>query len=263
MTQRFKSTLKYSLSIFLTFFFLYFAFKGTDFGKLWDALSQANYWWALASFPILILSHLLRAWRWEYLLRPIKREVRYRNLVSSMMVGYMMNNVLPRAGELVRPYAIGKLENLSRSAAFGTVLVERIFDFLSMVIVISLIPLVYSGPLTQAFPWLEETGIWITAVTFALIGGFTFLMVRRDIVMKLLDVFTRRLSPERANLVERITHSFLDGFLFIKERKNYFPIAVLSLLVWGLYILMMYVPFFAFGLTEKYSLDLSAAIVVQ
>lgn len=263
MSPRIKSAVKYSLSIFLTLFFLYFAFKDTDFVKLGAVLARANYWWALAMLPILVLSHAFRSWRWEYLLRPVKRDLRFRNLFSAMMVGYMMNNVFPRAGELVRPYAINKLEGVSRSTAFGTVLIERIFDVLSFMCIIAMIPLVYSGPLTQAFPWLEETGVWLTIATFAILGMFSFLMLRRDIVIGLLGKFTKRLSPKRAQLAEHITHSFLDGFLFLKEPRSYFMIVVLSVIIWGLYVLMMYVPFYAFGLTEKYSLDLGAAMVVQ
>ena len=180
-----------------------------------------------------------------------------------MAVGYMVNNVLPKVGELVRPYAIGKLENISRSAALGTLLVERFFDIISFLVMIALIPLIYSGPLLQVFPWLEETGLWITALTIVFITIFTFLMLRRDVVVRVLNFFTRHLSTQRAAQVEKITHSFLDGFLFLKEPRHYFIIAVLSVLVWGLYIIMMYLPFYAFGLTEKYSLDIRSAMVVQ
>jgi uncharacterized protein (TIRG00374 family) len=263
LNSTFKNTAKYALSIFLTLLFLYFAFKGTDFVQLWAELGRANYWWVLAMFPLLMLSHAFRSWRWEYLLRPVKQDLRYRNLFSALMVGYMMNNVLPRAGEFVRPYAINKLEGVSRSTAFGTVFVERIFDIVSFMFVIALIPLVYTGPLKQAFPWLEEAGIWITIVTLAFLGVFAFLMVRRDIVMNILASLTRRLSPGKAKLVEHVAHSFLDGFLFLKEPKSYFTIGILSVVVWGLYIVMMYLPFYAFGLTEKYSLGMGAAMVVQ
>lgn len=258
-----KSFLKYSISIFLTLFFLYFAYRGTDFEKLWSILSQANYWWALALLPPLIVSHILRAWRWKYLLRPIKNEIRFRNLWSALSVGYMVNNVLPKVGEIVRPYAIGKLEGISRSAAFGTLLVERIFDLVSFLIMIALIPLVYSGPLLQTFPWLEQIGIWITIFTLVAVGACTFLMLRRDIVVRILGVFTRRLSPSKSQFIERITHSFLDGFLFLKEPRHYFMIGVLSVLVWALYVVMVYLPFYAFGMPEKYGLDLRAAMVVQ
>ncbi|MBI3189858.1 MAG: flippase-like domain-containing protein, partial [Ignavibacteriales bacterium] len=216
-----KSTIKTLLSLLLMAVFLYFAFRGTDFGKLWETLSAANYWWALAMLPVLVLSHAVRAWRWGYFLRPVKKDLQYRNLFSSLIVGYMMNNILPRAGEIVRPYAIGKLEGVSRSAAFGTVLIERIFDVLSFMILIVCIPMVYNGPLTENFPWLEETGIWITVVTLAFLGLFVYFMFRRDIVEKILKSVTRRLTERKAQLVEHIVHSFLDGFLFLKEPKNY------------------------------------------
>jgi len=263
MNRQAKNILKFTLSIFLTLFFLYFAYKGTDFPKLWSILAVANYWWALALLPPLIISHLLRAWRWEYLLRPVKKEIRFRNLWSALCVGYMVNNILPKVGEIVRPYAIGKLEGISKSAAFGTLLVERIFDMISFLLMVGFLPLLYSGPLVQTFPWLEEIGVWVAALTLAAIIICTFLMLRRDVVVRLLEYGTRHLSEKRARFVERVTHSFLDGFLFLKEPRHYFVIGVLSILIWGLYIVMMFLPFYAFGLAERYGLDLKAAAVVQ
>ncbi|HUL45224.1 MAG TPA: lysylphosphatidylglycerol synthase transmembrane domain-containing protein [Bacteroidota bacterium] len=258
-----KTALKYLFSIFVTLFFLYFAFRGTDLSNLWQILSGANYWWVLASLPPLFISHLFRAWRWEYLLRPVKPNLRFRNLFSAMIVGYMLNNVLPRAGEIARPYAIGKLEGVSRSAAFGTVFMERIFDVLSFMVVIALIPVVYSGPLTQILPWLEETSIWISAITLAILACLVFLMIRRDIVVRFMNFLSRFLPKKYADIVSRITHSFLDGFLFLKDRRSYAMIVFLSAMVWIFYIIMMYLPFLAFGLTRDHGLDWNAALVIQ
>jgi glycosyltransferase 2 family protein len=263
MNSTVKTALKYSLSVLIMVFFLYFSFRGTDFRNLWIILAHANYWWVIALVPVLLISHLIRAWRWEYLMRPIKKDMKYRNLWSAMMVGYMLNNVLPKVGEVVRPYAIGKLERVSRSAAFGTVIVERIFDIISFMLFIIFIPMVYSGPLNQLFPWLESVGVWITLMTFAVFGVFIFLMMRRDVVMRLLRFFTGYLSPSNAQRVEKITHSFLDGFLFLKDTHNYFMIGVLSVLIWALYVLMMYLPFYGFNMVQDYSLDWRAAFVVQ
>ena len=268
MNSTLKTVLKYLLSIFIMVGFLYFSFRGTDFASLWMILSKTNYWWVIALVPTLLASHLLRAWRWEYLMRPIKKDLKFRNLWAAMMVGYMLNNVLPKVGEIVRPYAITKLEHVPSSAAFGTVIVERIFDIISFMIFIILIPTVYNGPLTQSFPWLEEAGLWITLVTLGLMGLFVFLMLRRDLVVRLLGFVTKRLSPAKGRRLESITHSFLDGFLFVKDTKNYFIIGILSILIWALYILMMYLPFYGFhidgvNIVERYSLDWRTAFVVQ
>ena len=263
MKQIMRKIARPVLSLGLSGLFLWLAFRNTDFGLLRDTLSRANYFWALSMFPVLMLSHAARALRWRYLLKPVKEVISFRNLFAAMMVGYMMNNVLPRAGELVRPYAINKTEGISRSTAFGTVFIERLFDIFSFLLVLAVIPLVSQNSLTQAFPWLESTGFWLTAGALSLLGVFTFLMIRRDLVIRLLGKLTMKLSPKRAGLVEHVTHSFLDGFLFLKQPRHYFAIAVLSLLIWGLYILMMYLPFYAFGLTGLYSLDLGSAVVLQ
>jgi len=261
--DQFKSSLKYLISAGLTILFLYFAFRGTDLKSLWQIMVHANYWWALSMLPALLISHALRAWRWEYFLRPVKSGLKFRNLFSATMIGYMLNNLFSRLGEIGRPYAIWKQEGVSRSAALGTVFIERIFDILSFIVVVALIPLVYSGPLTQVFPWLEQTGIWLTIVTLLFLGFFIFLMVRRDLVVRMLSAITRHLSPKRAKLVEHITHSFLDGFLFLKEPKHYFMIIVLSILVWVFYIIMVFLPFYALDMTASYGLDMGTALVVQ
>ena len=155
------------------------------------------------------------------------------------------------------------MEGISKSSAFGTLLVERIFDMVSFLVMVGFLPMLYSGPLLQTFPWFEEIGIWITVLTLLVIIVCTFLMMRRDIVVRILNFVTRHLPEKRAQFVERVTHSFLDGFLFLKEPRHYIIIGVLSILVWGLYIVMMYVPFFAFGLTQKYNLDWKAGAVLQ
>jgi uncharacterized protein (TIRG00374 family) len=263
MPEMLKKILRPAVSLGLSAIFLYLAFRDTDFASIREALAHANYLWALSMFPVLLLSHAIRALRWRYLLLPVKSKISFRNLWSAMMVGYMMNNVLPRAGELVRPYAINKLEGISRSTAFGTVFIERIFDVFSFLVVIALVPFLTTRHLGEAFPWLASTGIWLTAITLTMLGIFSFLMVRRDLVMRLIGTVTRRLSAKRAALVEHVAHSFLDGFLFLKDPRRYVTIAALSAAIWALYILMTYLPFYAFGLPEAYGLDIGSAVVLQ
>jgi len=263
MNPRLKSTLQFVASILVMFGFLYFSFRGTDFARLWEILERANYWWVIMLLPPLLLSHAIRAWRWEYMMRPIKKNMRYRNLWSALMIGYMLNNILPKVGEVVRPYAIGKLEKVSRSSAFGTVIVERIFDIMSFMLFIALLPLVYRGPLNQTFPWLEEVSIWLSVLTLGSFAFFVVMMLRREMVIRILGYLTKRASPARAVRIEKIVHSFLDGFLFVKDTGSYVMIIVLTLVIWFLYVVMMWLPFYAFDMPAQYGLGLGAAQVVQ
>lgn len=259
MTTRSKTYLRYIISIALTVVFLYFAFRGTNVSTLYASMTGANYWWILLMFGFLIASHAVRAWRWRYLLDPIKSDIGMRNLMSAVMVGYMVNNVLPRAGELVRPYTIGKLEGVPKSGAFGTIVVERIIDTISFLVLVAIMPLVYNGPLRETFPWLDNARFVISVFTFAFIFVLVVFVIRRDWTDTMIRVAGRTLPQRFAKLVERLTHEFLDGFLFLKSPKNLPLILLQSIAVWFLYICMVYAAFFAFDL----HLDFGAAIVIQ
>lgn len=257
---RIRTVLRYAVSAVITIFFLYLAFRGTNFGDLYESMRRANYWWMIPNFACVMISHYLRAWRWRYMLEPVKPNLSMRSLFSGVMVGYMMNNVLPRAGELVRPYTLGKLEDVPKGAAFGTIIVERIMDMVSFLALVALIPLVYHGPLKESFPWLVDAGIVISVITFALLAFFVGLAMRRDWADSVVRRFEKILPARIGERLEGIVHSFLDGFMFLRRPGRFASIAVLSVLIWGLYILMMYAAFFAFDLQH---LGLTGALVVQ
>ena len=261
MTRRTRRALTYVISGLVTIGFLYVTFRGIDLALLFASIKSANYWWMLVMFLLLIISHYFRAWRWRYMLNPIKRDIGMRNLFSSVLVGYMMNNVLPRAGELVRPYAIGRLESIPKSAALGTIVVERIMDTVSFLILVAIVPLVYSGPLYETFPWLEQTSTTISISVLIFIVLVTVLMARRDWTDILLRLLSKLLPVNFSQKLERIAHSFLDGFMFLKEPRHFFVITVLSVMVWFLYTLMLYTAYFAFNL-QTY-LGFGSAIVLQ
>ncbi len=252
---------RYLVSLALMVLFLWLAFRGTDLAKLYEAIKGADYWWIGLSFGLLMLSHVVRAWRWRYLLEPIKPAIGLRNLFSAVMIGYFVNNILPRAGELVRPYAIRRLESVPASAAFGTIVVERLIDMLSFLVLVVALPFVYSGPLRESFPWLTQAGIIVAAGTAIVMMVLVVLMVRRDWTDRLLALSTRVLPARFGKRVAEFSHSFLDGVEFVKRPSRFFAIGITSALVWGLYVLVTYVAFFAFGLQDR--LGLGAAIVLQ
>jgi uncharacterized protein (TIRG00374 family) len=260
LSPRARTALKFLFSAALSLLFLFLAFRGTDFSEIADALHNAEYGWMAGNLAVLMLSHVVRAWRWRYLLDPIKPNIGMRNLFSSVMVGYLMNGVLPRAGEVARPYALGKLESLSKGAAFGTIVVERIIDVCSFLLIILALPLLYDGPLRESFPWLERAGTTAVVVTGGLLVGLVVLMFRRDWTDRLLSVFSRLLPDRAGKTVVKVAHSFLDGFLFLKRPGTFLPIALLTVLIWSLYALMIYLAFFAFDLQDE--LGFKGAVVV-
>jgi uncharacterized protein (TIRG00374 family) len=263
MSIRLKSSLRVILSIVFALVFLYFAFRGADFEKLKSSLGSANYFLVFLLIPCLFVSNIFRALRWRYLLNPIKKNISLRNLFSSLMIGYMVNNALPRVGEIVRPYNLGRLENISKSAVFGTILVERILDLLSFLLCLAVIFYFYQDALRQAFPWLTGASIGLSIVTVGTFGVFAFLLRRRDLAFLWIRKFTKPFSPAIAQKVENLLHSFLDGFLIIKEPGQYLMISIQTAVIWFWYALMTYIPFFAFGMVRDYSLNFGTSIVIM
>lgn len=102
--------------------------QSVHLGRTLEVLGAATPAWIAAVVGFICLDILLRAVRWRRLLAPI-RDVRFRPVLSYLLVGYLANNVLPaRLGELVRSHYLGDREGLSRTTALGTVVVERIVD---------------------------------------------------------------------------------------------------------------------------------------
>jgi uncharacterized protein (TIRG00374 family) len=259
-SARARTGLKYAVSIGLTVLFLYLAFRGTDVEALRRSLAGANYWWMVLNLAVLLVAHVVRAWRWGYLLDPVKPGISLRNLFSGVMIGYFMNNVLPRAGELVRPYAIGRLEGISKSAALGTIVVERIMDTATFLALVALLPLIYDGPLRESFPWLQQTGMVIGLALLALLGVIVTLMLRRDWATRAVTMLEKALPGRFRGRAAGYVHSFLDGFLFLTRPGKFALIFLQSVVIWALYAAMTYLAFFAFGLERQ--LGMRAALVV-
>ena len=143
MNTNLKTLLRSVFGILLAALFLFLAFRGTDFDQLWLSLQNVHYEWVLLLIPIGLFSHFLRAVRWKFLLEPVKKGTSVHVLFSAVMIGYMVNNILPRVGELVRAYVAGRLEGMPKSSTLGTVVIERIIDLATFSFLLCIVLFVY------------------------------------------------------------------------------------------------------------------------
>jgi len=118
---------------------LFFLFFGIDYRQFLRALQGARYWYAVPIIGLLFLGCYLRALRWRWIMLPVKPIPVY-HLFTAVVIGYMANDLLPaRAGELVRAHVVGSRDKVSRATAFATIVVERLFDGLSVLVVMVLV----------------------------------------------------------------------------------------------------------------------------
>lgn len=247
-----KKTLKIVFLFSLTLAFLYIAFRGNNFNQLFIELKNANYFYAiLAAFIGIVIGGIFRVLRWRYFLDPLKENIGINNLFSSMMIGYMMNSIIPRSGEIYRPVLLAKKENISKAATFGTILVERVFDVLTMLISFGICVFYFRQKLSSAF---EQYNLeMISLITFIIIVIFIAVIIliifnleKSEIII---EKITKKIFPEKIHLkVHNIFISLINGFLFIRYPRKYFAIILYSVLLWYCYIFSTYLTLLAFNI---------------
>src|SRR5688572_21745484 len=132
--KNWKRWLVLALGFAISGVFIYLALRGLNLQAVWQDIQSAQYGWLIPGVGVYFIAVWARTWRWHYLLRPIKR-IPLRSLFPVVVIGYMGNNVYPfRAGEVIRAYVLKRNHDVSISASLATIIVERIFDGLVMLI---------------------------------------------------------------------------------------------------------------------------------
>ncbi len=116
------------LGIFISAVFIYLAMRGLELERVWQAMRSAQYLWLIPGVLVYFIGVWARAWRWHYLLRPLKK-IPTPVMFPIVTIGYMGNNIYPaRAGEVLRAAVLKQREGVPISASLATVIVERVFD---------------------------------------------------------------------------------------------------------------------------------------
>lgn len=209
-----KRVVRLLAGLLLAAILLAFFFRGVDARALLRVLRQAD--------PLLlggvVLSSLatyaIRSWRWGDLLSPVVT-VRFRHLVSATFIGFMAGLLIPRAGEVVRPYLVGRRYGVSITAAFASIILERLVDLVTVLLLFALYLYALPTPASQVQGELMGliklggglTGLAALGVTAVLVGFH----VHAERTVGLLDRLLFKLPEKIAAPVSRGLRSFAQG----------------------------------------------------
>ena len=258
------------ITFLITIGALYYTFKNITFSELLKALSTVNYISLLPAILIIVLTYLFRAIRWKYLVAPLKNGVKTSNLFSPLMIGFMGNLLPARAGEFIRAYLLGKKENLSFSVSFATVFVERLFDLICLMLIMTWL-LVFRADIFLSAGNFKDVAVVNILRKFGLltfiisIGIVLFSYLLLHFREKMLNVIRFIVKPFPARfscgLIEFI-NSFAQGLGILNDIKSIFLISILSAILW-IFMILSYYPFYlAFGFTELPYISILVLIVV-
>ena len=211
--------------------------------------NDVNYFWIWISVFLGIISHISRAMRWRYLIQPLGHTPRLSNTFFAVMIGYLMNLVVPRMGELSKCGVMARYEKISLARLIGTMITERIFDLLVLGFATFLMVITQMGQVTRLLhdnPEIEQK--ILSLVRSPLLSGSILILL-------VFVIFTWK-KLKRSRLFRKmgsIASHFKEGIMSVRYIRNKGAFLFHSLFIWFMYYLMLYAAFFAFEFTADLS----------
>lgn len=256
VSKRFISVLKIIIPLGIGVYLLWLFYTAMDpatKGIFYKAIKEANYFWIAFSMVLGFLSHLTRAYRWKYMLEPIGLKPKFWHRYHALMVGYLVNLLIPRAGEATRAALLYQTDKIPFSKSFGTIITERIFDLLVLGLVLilaitlsfddlmSVKELIISGSDVKGD---GESTQWIIHLLISLfIGGILLFLI----LWTKVDTFREKVKGFFTGLIH--------GIFAIFKSKKPFQFIFYTFLIWGLYLTFFGVSFLAFDQTKDFPIQ--------
>lgn len=223
-----KKVLKIVLPLILGGFLVWYSLSKISMDVLIGYFKEANYSWIFLGLFFGVLSHLSRAYRWKFMLKPLGFKPKFANNVLAVLVGYLVNLALPRAGEVSRALVLTNYENVPFEKGFGTIVAERIADLIMMLSIVMITLFVefdfIYNLLTKNFnPTKIIIGLAVLIIGFYIFSSF---------VKKAKSGFLLKIKTFVTGLVEGVTSIF--------KMKNKWAFIFHTIFIWVMYVAMFW-----------------------
>ena len=223
-----KKVLKIVLPLALGSFLVWYSLSDISLETLGNYFKEANYSFIFLGLFFGILSHLSRAYRWKFMLEPLGFKPKFTNSILAVLVGYLVNLAIPRAGEISRATVMTNYEKIPFEKAFGTIVAERIADLIMMLSIVAITLFVQYDfiydLLTKNFnPLKISIGFAILIVGFYIFTSF---------VKKATSGFLLKIKTFVSGLIEGVTSIF--------KMKNKWAFIFHTVFIWAMYVAMFW-----------------------
>jgi uncharacterized protein (TIRG00374 family) len=223
-----KKILKIAIPLILGGFLVWYSISKISIDVLIGYFKEAKYSWIFLGLFFGILSHLSRAYRWKFMLEPIGFKPKFTNSVLAVLVGYLVNLALPRAGEVSRALVLTNYEDVPFEKGFGTIVAERIADLIMMLSII-LITLFVQFDFIYELLTKNFDPIKIGIALVVLIIGFY--------------VFTSFVKKAKSGILLKIktfVSGLIEGVTSIFKMKNKWSFIFHTVFIWVMYVAMFW-----------------------
>ena len=244
--------LKTFVPLLFGLFVLWLIFKQLDFSEMVSTLkNDVNYWIIAASLPFGLFGNIIRAYRWRLLIYPLGYRPKSSNLIYSFLGNYAVNLAIPRIGEVWRCTMISRYEKIPFTILIGTMISDRLFDFVPIGIII-IVAFILNVPYftnffaqnSSMFDYIYElsTSVWLYAIVivFVILIGFCFIYFKEHTFIK---------------KIKRTLLNIWEGIISIFQMKDKWMFIFYTFLIWFGYFLYFYICFYAFPFTKDLGLN--------
>jgi uncharacterized protein (TIRG00374 family) len=231
--------------------------RNADLGRVWSAIGGARLDLVVVAVILTIAAYVVRAERWQYLLEPLGR-TRFSVAFRTTVIGFAATAVLPaRAGEVLRPYLLARREGLSVTATFATIIVERILDLVTVLLLLAAYLLFFDpglGSLDSAlFSAIQLGGLMMAPVAVSVLIVMYVLAGHPDWVGALLGWSERVLPARVSGILASAVRRFSEGFGVLRRPSRVMASLAWSLVLWVVICAETWVVARAFGIAMPFT----------
>jgi hypothetical protein len=223
-----KKVLKIVLPLALGGFLVWYSLSSVSIHTLIKYFKEANYSWIALGLFFGLLSHLSRAYRWKFLLEPIGYKPNFGNSVMAVLVAYLVNYAVPRAGEVSRAAVMTNYENIPFEKGFGTIVAERITDLIMMLIIIAI-------TLFVQFDFIYDLLIKnFNPIKIGVILG---------ILIVVFSIFSSRVRKAKSGIglkIKNFIAGLIEGATSVFKMKHKWAFIFHTVFIWVMYIFMFW-----------------------
>ena len=224
---------------FFLIYYSYSRFTSEQLDEIGRYFKQADYTFVVLAVFISLLSHISRAYRWNYMLEPLGYKPKFLNNFMAVYVAYIMNIFIPKSGEISRAVVINKYEKVPFDNALGTIISERAIDVFFLLFYTAIALMIHFDVLYNYMIALIDPSKFYFGI-FGLI-----------VIMIIFFLFLKFSNSGLRKKIKQFYLGLKDGVLSVLHMKRTRAYLAHSLLIWGLYLLSFMISMMALEETSN------------
>jgi glycosyltransferase 2 family protein len=257
MKKRLRTILQYLFFLGLGIFLVWWSIRdlsAADKSDIRFALRSARYWLVVPVFLILLLAHYIRSLRWRLLIEPLGYSPGRLNTFFAVMIGYLANQAFPRLGEVLKCTVLARYEKVPADKLVGTIILERIIDAITLLIIFGITLGIQPGLYTQLIDTFFHSS---KDPEEKKIPGYVFLLVVAGVVIIAIAawmIIKKKKTADLFELFKKIATRIWQGITAIQHLKKRGQFILLTVILWSLYLAGGYIGFFALQQTDRFGI---------